>query len=136
MELTQEMRGDIELLTMAVADDAAIAKALRRKYGINVSVLAVRNYRKVIATELPPTPVDKPELKMDKVDEVDEVPSVERDQAPLTRNTSLEMGSAMLLAALCRWAFKHDKLLPNLTLAEQRERARADGYSGPIEGWA
>jgi hypothetical protein len=69
--------------------------------------------------------VDKPELKVETVVEM-----------PITKNTSTEIGSAMLLAAMCRWAFKHDKLLPNLTLAEQRERARADGYSGSIEGWA
>jgi hypothetical protein len=133
MVLTQEMRNDIELLTMAVADDVAIVKALRRKHGVHVSVLAVRGYRKVIARELPPTPVDKPELKVEKVAEVR---SLERDQAPITKNTSSEIGSAMLLASMCRWAFKHDKLLPNLTLAEQRTRARADGYSGSIEGWA
>jgi hypothetical protein len=133
MVLTQEMRNDIELLTMAVADDVAIVKALRRKHGVHVSVLLVRGYRKVIARELPPTPVDKPELKVEKVAEVR---SLERDQVPITKNTSSEIGSAMLLASMCRWAFKHDKLLPNLTLAEQRTRARADGYSGSIEGWA
>ena len=125
MELKQEIRNDIELLTMVVADDVAIVKALRRKHGVHVSVLAVRGYRKVIARELPPTPVDKPELKVETVVEM-----------PITKNTSSEIGSAMLLAAMCRWAFKHDKLLPNLTLAEQRTRARADGYSGSIEGWA
>jgi hypothetical protein len=111
----------------------AIVKALRRKHGVHVSVLLVRGYRKVIARELPPTPVDKPELKVEKVAEVR---SLERDQVPITKNTSSEIGSAMLLASMCRWAFKHDKLLPNLTLAEQRTRARADGYSGSIEGWA
>ena len=133
MALTQEMRNDIELLTMAVADDVAIVKALRRKHGVHVSVLLVRGYRKVIARELPPTPVDKPELKVEKVAEVR---SLEREQVPRTRNTSMEIGSAMLLGALCRWAFKYGKLLPNLTLVEQRERARADGYSERIEGWA
>lgn len=133
MELTQQIRNDIELLTMAVADDAAIVKALRRKHGVHVSVLAVRDYRKTIAKDLPPTPVDKPELKVDKVAELR---VAERDMLPVTKNTSLEIGSAMLLGALCRWAFKHDRLLPNLTLQQQRERARADGYSGEIEGWA
>jgi hypothetical protein len=133
MELTQQIRNDIELLTMAVADDAAIVKALRRKHGVHVSVLAVRGYRKTIAKDLPPTPVDKPELKVDKVAELR---VAERDMLPVTKNTSLEIGSAMLLGALCRWAFKHDKLLPNLTLQQQRDRARADGYSGEIEGWA
>jgi len=133
MELTQEMRWDIELLTSVVADDAAIAKALRRKHGINVSVVAVRKYRKTIATELPPAIVDQPEPAED---EIDEVPSIERDQAPVTRTSSFEHGSTMLMAAICRLAFKYGKLLPNLTLEEQRERARADGFEGPIPGWA
>ena len=133
MVLTQEMRNDIELLTMAVADDVAIVKALRRKHGVHVSVLLVRGYRKVIAKELPPTPVDKPELKVDKVAEVR---TIDRDMLPLTKNKMLEIGSAMLLGSLCRWAFKYGKLLPNLTLQQQRDRARADGYSGEIEGWA
>ena len=133
MELTQEMRWDIELLTSVVADDAAIAKALRRKYDHNVSVIAVRKYRKTISSDLPPAIVDVPEPKED---EIDEVPSVERDQAPLARSSSLEMGSTSLMAAVCRLAFKMGKLLPNMTLEEQRERARADGFSGFIEGWA
>ena len=135
MELTQEMRWDIELLTSVVADDAAIAKALRRKHDANVSVIAVRKYRKAIATELPPTPVDVPQPEPDEV-EVDEAPSIERDQAPVARTSSLEMGSTMLMASICRLAFKCGKLLPNMTLDEQRERARADGYSGAIPGWA
>ncbi len=133
MELTQEIRGDIELLTSVVADDAAIAKALRRKHNVNVSVVAVRKYRKAIATELPPTLVDVPQPAED---EVDEAPSIERDQAPMARTTSFEMGSTMLMASICRLAFKCGKLLPNMTLDEQRERARADGYSGAIPGWA
>lgn len=135
MELTQEMRWDIELLTSVVADDAAIAKALRRKHNVNVSVVAVRKYRKAIATDLPPTPVDVPQSEPDEV-EVDEAPSIERDQAPVARTSSLEMGSTMLMASICRLAFKCGKLLPNMTLDEQRERARADGYSGAIPGWA
>lgn len=133
MELTQEMRWDIELLTSVVADDAAIAKALRRKHDVNVSVVAVRKYRKAIATDLPPTVVDVPEPEED---EIDEAPSIERDQAPVARTSSLEMGSTMLMASICRLAFKCGKLLPNMTLDEQRERARADGYSGAIPGWA
>ena len=133
MELTQEMRWDIELLTSVVADDNAIAKALRRKHNVNVSVVAVRKYRKAIATELPPTLVDVPQPAED---EVDEAPSIERDQAPMARTTSFEMGSTMLMASICRLAFKCGKLLPNMTLEEQRERARADGYSGAIPGWA
>ncbi len=133
MELTQEIRGDIELLTSVVADDAAIAKALRRKHNVNVSVVAVRKYRKAIATELPPTLVDVPQPAED---EVEEAPSIERDQAPVARTTSFEMGSTMLMASICRLAFKCGKLLPNMTLDEQRERARADGYSGAIPGWA
>ena len=135
MELTQEMRWDIELLTSVVADDAAIAKALRRKHNVNVSVVAVRKYRKAIATELPPTPVDVPEPKEDEVD-ADEAPSIERDQAPVARTSSLEMGSTLLMASICRLAFKCGKLLPNMTLDEQRERARADGYRDAIPGWA
>ena len=135
MELTQEMRRDIELLTSVVADDAAIAKALRRKYDYNVSVLAIRKYRKAIATELPPTPVDVPQPEEDAVD-AEEVPSVERDQAPVARTSSMELGSLSLMASVCRLAFKCGKLLPNMTLEEQRERARADGYRGAIEGWA
>ena len=135
MELTQEMRRDIELLTSVVADDAAIAKALRRKYDYNVSVLAIRKYRKAIATELPPTPVDVPQPEEDEVD-AEEVPSVERDQAPVARTSSMELGSLSLMASVCRLAFKCGKLLPNMTLEEQRERARADGYRGAIEGWA
>lgn len=135
MELTQEMRWDIELLTSVVADDNAIAKALRRKHNVNVSVVAIRKYRKAIATELPPTPVDVPQPKEGEV-VTDEAPSIERDQAPVARTSSFEMGSTMLMAAICRLAFKQGKLLPNLTLDQQRERARADGYSGPIEGWA
>ncbi len=133
MELTQEIRGDIELLTSVVADDAAIAKALRRKHNVNVSVVAVRKYRKAIATELPPTLVDVPQPA---VEEVVEAPSIERDQALMARTTSFEMGSTMLMASICRLAFKCGKLLPNMTLDEQRERARADGYSGAIPGWA
>lgn len=135
MELTQEMRWDIELLTSVVADDAAIAKALRRKHNVNVSVVAIRKYRKAIATELPPTPVDVPQPKVDEV-EIDEAPSIERDQAPVARTSSFEHGSTMLMASICRLAFKCGKLLPNMTLEEQRERARADGYSGAIPGWA
>lgn len=135
MELTQEMRRDIELLTSVVADDAAIAKALRRKYDYNVSVLAIRKYRKAIATELPPTPVDVPQPEEGVVD-AEEVPSVERDQAPVARTSSMELGSLSLMASVCRLAFKCGKLLPNMTLEEQRERARADGYRGAIEGWA
>ena len=135
MELTQEMRWDIELLTSVVADDAAIAKALRRKHNVNVSVVAIRKYRTAIATDLPPTPVDVPQPEPDEV-EVDEAPSIERDQAPVARTSSLEMGSTMLIASICRLAFKCGKLLPNMTLDEQRERARADGYSGAIPGWA
>jgi len=133
MELTQEIRGDIELLTSVVADDAAIAKALRRKHSVNVSVVAVRKYRKAIATELPPTLVDVPQPAED---EVEEARSIERDQAPVARTTSFEMGSTALMASICRLAFKCGKLLPNMTLEEQRERARADGYSGAIPGWA
>lgn len=133
MELTQEMRWDIELLTSVVVDDAAIAKALRRKHNVNVSVVAVRKYRKAIATELPPTLVDVPQPAED---EVEEAPSIERDQAPVARTTSFEMGSTALMASICRLAFKCGKLLPNMTLDEQRERARADGYSGAIPGWA
>lgn len=135
MELTQEMRWDIELLTSVVADDNAIAKALRRKHNVNVSVVAIRKYRKAIATELPPTLVDVPQPKVDEV-ETDEVPSIERDQAPMARTSSFELGSTMLMASICRLAFKCGKLLPNMTLEEQRERARADGYSGAIPGWA
>lgn len=135
MELTQEIRRDIELLTSVIADDAAIAKALRRKYDYNVSVLAIRKYRKAIATELPPTPVDVPQPEEDVVD-AEEVPSVERDQAPVARTSSMELGSLSLMASVCRLAFKCGKLLPNMTLEEQRERARADGYRGAIEGWA
>ena len=135
MELTQEIRRDIELLTSVIADDAAIAKALRRKYDYNVSVLAIRKYRKAIATELPPTPVDVPQPEEDAVD-AEEVPSVERDQAPVARTSSMELGSLSLMASVCRLAFKCGKLLPNMTLEEQRERARADGYRGAIEGWA
>ena len=135
MELTQEIRRDIELLTSVIADDAAIAKALRRKYDYNVSVLAIRKYRKAIATELPPTPVDVPQPEEDVVD-AEEVPSVERDQAPVARTSSMGLGSLSLMASVCRLAFKCGKLLPNMTLEEQRERARADGYRGAIEGWA
>ena len=135
MELTQEIRRDIELLTSVIADDAAIAKALRRKHNVNVSVVAVRKYRKAIATELPPTPVDVPQPKEDEV-EMDEAPSIERDQAPVARTSSFEMGSTMLMASICRLAYKCGKLLPNMTLDEQRERSRADGYSGAIPGWA
>ena len=129
MELTQEMRWDIELLT------SVVAKALRRKHNVNVSVVAIRKYRKAIATELPPTPVDVPQPKVDEV-EIDEAPSIERDQAPVARTSSFEHGSTMLMASICRLAFKCGKLLPNMTLEEQRERARADGYSGAIPGWA
>ena len=133
MELTQEMRWDIELLTSVVADDAAIAKALRRKHNVNVSVVAVRKYRKTISTELPPAIVDQPEPEED---EIDEVPSIERDQAPVSRSSSFEMGSTLLMASICRLAFKCGKLLPNMTLDEQRERARADGFKEAIPGWA
>ena len=131
MELTQEMKKDIELLTMVVIDDAAIAKTLQRKYGGKVSVIAVRKYRAAIAVDLPPAVEDE-------VEEADdgELVGQSRPQAPLRGHTSMEVGSNELLAAMCRWAFKHGKVLPNLTLVEQRERARADGYSEAIEGWA
>lgn len=131
MGLTQEMRQDIEMLTMVVADDVEIAKALQRKYGKSVPAIEVHKYRKAIATELPPTKVDKPVKQSEE-----SLPDVSRDQAPIVKQTSLEVGSTMLMAAICRLAFKRRRLLPNLTLEEQRERARADGYSGSIEGWA
>lgn len=133
MELTQEMRWDIELLTSVIADDAAIAKALRRKHDVNVSVIAVRKYRQTISTELPPATVDQPEPEEDTVVEV---PSVERDQAPVVRTSAAELSSTQLMASICRLAFKCGKLLPNMTLEDQRERARADGFKGAIEGWA
>lgn len=131
MGLTQEMRQDVELLTMVVADDVEIAKALQRKYGKSVAALDVYNYRKAIANELPPTAVDKPQVALDEP-----VPLAERDQAPISKQTSIETGSTRLMAAICRLAFKRRKLLPHMTLEEQRERARADGYADRIEGWA
>lgn len=130
MELTQEMKKDIELLTMVVTDDAAIVKTLQRKYSGKVSVIAVRDYRASIAVDLPPAAEDVVE------DEDGELVGQSRPQAPLRSHTSMEAGSNALLAALCRWAFRHGKVLPNLTLVEQRERARADGYAEAIEGWA
>jgi hypothetical protein len=126
--LTDEMKQDIDKLLDVVTDNAAIAKVLQRKYFGKVSVVEVRRYRATktaIAEQKPETP-----------EELEIIAEEVRSQAPTRRTTSLEEGSAKLLAALCRYAFKHGKVLPNLTLEEQRERARADGYSEAIEGWA
>lgn len=126
--LSTQMKQDIETLIEVVTDDSSIAKLLQRKYNTKISVLEVRKHRlakTAIAEQKPETP-----------EEIAIVVEEARSQAPLRIATSVEEGSNDLLAAMCRWAFKHGKLLPNLTLQQQRERARADGYSGPIEGWA
>ena len=126
--LSTQMKKDIETLIEVVTDDSSIAKLLQRKYGTKISVLEVRRHRSAktaIAEQKPETP-----------EEVAIVVEEARAQLPVRVGSSLEEGSNILLAAMCRWAFKHDKLLPNLTLQQQRDRARADGYSGPIEGWA
>jgi flagellar biosynthesis component FlhA len=126
--LSEEMKKDIETLIEVVTDDSSIAKLLQRKYNTKISVLEVRRHRlaeTAIAEQKPETP-----------EETAIVVEEARAQLPVRVGTSLEEGSNSLLAATCRWAFKHDKLLPNLTLQQQRDRARADGYSGPIEGWA
>jgi hypothetical protein len=126
--LSEQMKKDIETLIEVVTDDSSIAKLLQRKYNTKISVLEVRRHRlakTAIAEQKPETP-----------EEVAIVVEEARSMAPVRTITSVEEGSNSLLAALCRWAFKHDKLLPNLTLQQQRDRARADGYSGPIEGWA
>jgi len=126
--LSDEIKQDIEKMIEVVTDDVAIAKLLQRKYGSRVSVIEVRRHRlaeTAIAEQKPETP-----------EEIAIVVEEARSQAPMRIGTSLEQGSNSLLAAVCRWAFKHDKLLPNLTLQQQRDRARADGYLGVIEGWA
>jgi len=126
--LSDEIKRDIEKMIEVVTDDVAIAKLLQRKYGTKVSVIEVRRHRlteTAIAEQKPETP-----------EEIAIVVEEARSQAPMRIGTSLEQGSNSLLAAMCRWAFKHDKLLPNLTLQQQRDRARADGYLGVIEGWA
>jgi len=126
--LSTQMKKDIETLIEVVTDDSSIAKLLQRKYNTKISVLEVRRHRlakTAIAEQKPETP-----------EEVAIVVEEARAQLPVRIGTSIEEGSNNLLAAICRSAFKHDKLLPNLTLQQQRDRARADGYSGPIEGWA
>jgi len=126
--LSDEIKQDIEKMIEVVTDDVSIAKLLQRKYGTKISVIEVRRHRlasTAIAEQKPETP-----------EEVAIVVEEARSQAPLRIGTSLEQGSNSLLAALCRWAFKHGKLLPNLTLQQQRDRARADGYLGVIKGWA
>jgi hypothetical protein len=126
--LTDEMKRDIDKLLDVVTDNAAISKLLQRKYDAKVSVREVRNYRAEMAAveQLEPQTQEEVEIIAEEIN----------SQAPSRMTMSIEEGSAKLLAALCRWAFKHGKLLPNLTLDQQRERARADGYDGPIEGWA
>jgi hypothetical protein len=126
--LSTQMKQDIETLIEVVTDDSSIAKLLQRKYNTKISVLEVRRHRlakTAIAEQKPETP-----------EETAIVVEEARAQLPVRVGTSVEEGSNSLLAATCRWAFKHGKLLPNLTLQQQRDRARADGYSGPIEGWA
>jgi hypothetical protein len=126
--LSEQMKKDIEMLIEVVTDDSSIAKLLQRKYNTKISVIEVRKHRlakTAIAEQKPETP-----------EEVAIVVEEARRQVPVRVGTSIEEGSNNLLAAICRSAFKHDKLLPNLTLQQQRDRARADGYSGVIEGWA
>lgn len=126
--LSTQMKQDIETLIEVVTDDSSIAKLLQRKYNTKISVVEVRKHRlakTAVAEQKPETP-----------EELAIVVEEARRQVPMRVGASLEEGSNNLLAALCRWAFKHGKLLPNLTLQQQRDRARADGYSGAIEGWA
>lgn len=130
--LTEEMKKDIDMLAAVVTDETAIAKAMQRKYERKVSVIHVRTHlhtqkvleaERAIARETGVAPVKKFE------------PASQGETArTMQAQTAMEVGSKMLLAAICRMAFKKGWLLPNLTYHDQLERARADGYSGPIEG--
>ena len=126
--LTDEMKQDIDKLLDVVTDNAAIAKVLQRKYDAKVSVVEVRRYRAEVEAivELEPETKEEEQIIAEEIN----------SQAPNKVTLSLEDGSTRLMASLCRLAFRYGKLLPNMTLEEQRERARADGYADGIEGWA
>lgn len=133
--ITDEIKADIEMLAEVVSDPAAIAKAMQRKHGVKVSMVRVRDYLEQRAYER------KKALAAAK-DAAQRQREAERLEADVTlaranatkEMTAAQLGSNMLLAAICRLAFKQGKLLPHLTYAEQLERARADGFSGHIQG--
>ena len=135
--ITKEIKADIDMLAEVVSDPAAIAKAMQRKHGVKVSMVRVRDYLEQRAYERKrAAALARAKEKQAKIEATVVSPDALPVDSIFTSKavTAAEVGSKMLLASICRLAFKQGKLLPHLTYAEQLERARADGFSGHIQG--
>lgn len=131
MKLTQEIKDDIDMLATVIIGASAVAKALQRKYGRMVPVTMVRDYMERSAPPKKPRDVKRVLQPQQSIEEKEALWA--RYSDGLVRRNA-EQASNELLARVCRAAFKHGYLLPSLTIGDQLDRARADGFTGLIEG--